>query len=296
MAGLVAARVLADHFERVSVIERDRASAEPEARKGVPQGRHIHVLLESGARVLARQFPGLFDELARNGVPSFDSSRDVRWFHHGVWKQRFASGLVMRSASRPLLEACVRERVAARPELHFIEGNEAAALSMDEDRRRVNGVRLGREGEVLAADLVVDASGRGSRTPQWLRELGLPEPEESRVDIRLGYASRIFRIPPDPARDWQMLAVYAQAPRSTRYAVVFPLEGDRWIVTLAGCLEDYPPGDESGFWRSRAGSTSPTCTRRSATPSLSRTSRPFAFPRSNAGTTSACRAFRNGSS
>jgi 2-polyprenyl-6-methoxyphenol hydroxylase-like FAD-dependent oxidoreductase len=247
MAGLLAARVLADRFDRVTVIERDRAAAEPAPRKGVPQGRHTHVLLESGARVLDRQFPGLFDELARRGVPAFDSSRDVRWFHHGVWKQQFDSGLVMRSASRPLLEACVRARVAARPEVGFIEGTEACALTIDREVRRVEGVRLGRDDRALAADLVVDASGRGSRTPQWLRDHGFPVPDETRVEINLGYASRIFRVQADAARTWRMLAVYAQAPRSTRYAVVFPIEDDRWIVTLAGCLEDYPPGDDAGF-------------------------------------------------
>lgn len=243
MAGLTAARALTDHFGRVSVVERDRSEPDPAPRKGVPQGRHIHVLLEAGARVLARQFPGLFDELAQRGAPSFDSSRDVRWFHHGVWKQRFESGLVMRSASRPLLESCVRARVAALPGVRFVEGVEAASLVAGASG--VAGVRTG--DETLAADLVVDASGRGSRTPQWLEALGYARPEESRVEIRLGYASRLYRMPAGASRDWRMLAVYAKAPQSTRYAVVFPLEGDRWIVTLAGCLGDYPPGDDAGF-------------------------------------------------
>lgn len=245
MAGLTAARVLADRFERVTVVERDRTGAEASPRKGVPQGQHTHVLLEGGARVLARLFPGLFDELTQHGVPSFDSSRDVRWFHYGVWKQRFDSGLVMRSASRPLLESCVHARVAARPEVRFVEGADAASLVPDAPGRGVGGVRIG--DETLAADLVVDASGRGSRTPQSLEALGYGRPEESRVEIRLGYASRLYRIPAQAQRDWRMLAVYAQAPRSTRYAVVFPLEGNRWIVTLAGCLADYPPGHEAGF-------------------------------------------------
>jgi len=252
MAGLLAGRVLADHFDNVAIVERDAAPATPDPRKGVPQGQHIHALFSGGANVIEKLFPGFFAELAHEGALTFDTSRDVCWFHHGVWKARVTTGITMYAQSRPFLEWHVRRRVTGHPRIDVLSQCSVVGLLPSEDKTRVTGVEIRERGgpgsqRELTADLVVDASGRGSRTPGWLQALGYQAAEESRVAIDLGYATRLYQVPPDRARDWQALLVYAKAPASTKYAIVFPIEGNRWIVTFGGCLGDYPPNDETGF-------------------------------------------------
>ena len=168
IAGLLAGRVLSDHFEHVTIIERDRITEDMEPRKGVPQGRHVHVLLKKGAFLLSELFPDLSSTLIQSSVPYLDSIEDVRWHHFGVWKARFSSNIRGYSQSRPLLEICIRDRVAARANVHFIDACEVTQLCANDDNTRVTGVQLRHQNvnhreEELAADLVVDASGRGSR-------------------------------------------------------------------------------------------------------------------------------------
>lgn len=152
--------------------------------------------------------------------------------------------------SRPFLEWHVRRRLEAHPNVAFVAGD-ATELLTDDDRRRVRGVRVRRRDgsaieEDLAADLVVETAGRGSHVPKWLDAMGYERPPEETVVIDLGYATRIYQ-PPQGSRDWQMLLVYARAPGGTRTGIVSPIEGNRWIVTLSGCLKDYPPDDDAGF-------------------------------------------------
>jgi hypothetical protein len=112
VAGLLAGRVLADHFERVTIVERDGLPAGPDVRKSVPQGRHIHVLLARGSRLLERFFPGLSDELTADGATPLDWAADVRWYNFGGWKPSFPSGLISSVGSRALIEWGIRRRVA----------------------------------------------------------------------------------------------------------------------------------------------------------------------------------------
>jgi 2-polyprenyl-6-methoxyphenol hydroxylase-like FAD-dependent oxidoreductase len=251
MAGLVAARVLAPHFERVTLIERDLLPDGPEARKGVPQIRHVHVLLKRGETIIAQYFPGVLDELRAAGSNCIDMAGDTRWFHFGDWKPRFKSGMEFYCQSRPFLEWKIRNRVAATSGVEILEGAEAKSFLTDASRSRVTGVMVARKsdadrGEALAADLVVDASGRGSRTPAWLSALGVPAPEESVIKVDIGYATALVRPPPDPARDWKALFVYMRPPQ-TRLGVIVPVENGMWMVTLVGWFGDHPPGDRQGF-------------------------------------------------
>ena len=251
MAGLLAAAALSRHFSRVTVVERDAAPPAPEHRKGVPQDQHIHVLLYSGATILEQLFPGLTEELILAGAETFDCGGDARWFHHGVWKLRQNSDVPLLAQSRPFLEWHVRRRLAAMPNVAFI-GADASELLTDVDRRRIQGVRVrlrdGSSAEVdLPAELVVESGGRGSHVPQWLEAMGYPRPQEESVVIDLGYSTRIYRRPPPSDHDWRMLLVYPKPPLGTRTGIVSPIEGDRWIVTLSGCLKDYPPADDAGF-------------------------------------------------
>src|SRR5262245_50042654 len=112
MAGLAAAAALAPLSERVTVFERDAPPPEErDPRKGVPQGRHGHILLKDGENALTETFPGLVAELETRGSCRVRFGSDLRWFHHGVWKVPYGDGPVVHMQSRPFLEAIVRQRV-----------------------------------------------------------------------------------------------------------------------------------------------------------------------------------------
>ena len=256
LAGLVAARTLVDHFDRVTVVERDSLPDGPEVRAGVPQARHVHVLLLRGAALLEERFPGLDAELAAAGAPAIDWTADMWFFNFGAWKPHVPSGLTTHACSRALLEWTVRGRVAAHPNLQFLDQTEVTGLVADPSGRRITGLRLrsrGRRGEgdgqtdrTLDADLVVNAAGRDGRTAQWLEALGYPVPRETHVNSHLGYATRVYRPPDGFGARWKSLVVAATPPES-RGAVLMPVEDGLWIVTLAGSRGDYPPTDEAGF-------------------------------------------------
>jgi 2-polyprenyl-6-methoxyphenol hydroxylase-like FAD-dependent oxidoreductase len=256
MAGLLAARVLADHYDRVTVIERDRFPTEPVFRPGVPQGRHVHVLLLRGQAILEQLFPGLQDELAALGAPLLDWTADCRLMNFAGWMPRFASGLTTHTASRLLLEWVVRQRLEAYSQIRWLEAHEAVGLVAGADASRVAGVRLrrrdaaeppdARAAEELRADLVVDASGRDSHAPEWLETLGYPRPRQTEVNAFVGYASRWYQRPADFQADWKLLLL-AATPPTFRGGVLYSTEGERWLVTLSGANRDYPPTDEEGF-------------------------------------------------
>jgi 2-polyprenyl-6-methoxyphenol hydroxylase-like FAD-dependent oxidoreductase len=240
----------------VTIVERDRFPSGPTFRKGVPQARHLHSLLVRGRLTLDRLFPGLGAELAAAGAVSLEWPADLMWLSPAGWGVRFRSGLTTYSCSRELLEWSIHRRVAATPNVRFEEASDVTGLLPNAGNRGVAGVELRRRDgprgagtgrETLAADLVVDASGRDSRAPRWLEALGYPRPRETTVNSFLGYASRYYARPSGCRPDWKGVVVQRRPPRGTRGGVVFPLEGDRWIVTLAGAARDYPPIDEADF-------------------------------------------------
>jgi 2-polyprenyl-6-methoxyphenol hydroxylase-like FAD-dependent oxidoreductase len=247
IAGLVAAGALARHFARVTLVERDRYPDAPEVRKGTPQARHVHVLLKQGEAAIERIFPGLFDELVAAGGQRVDTAGDARWHYHGGWKARFKSGIEMVSQSRALLEWKLRRRLAERANVAVVEGDVLGLLPLADGR--VPGARARRRGETavedVAADLVVDASGRGSRMPAWLEELGRSRPPESEVKVDVGYATRFYRRT-NAARDWTALLCHPKPP-DTKCGVLLPVEDGRWMLTLVGWFGDHPGGDEASF-------------------------------------------------
>lgn len=257
MAGLLAARVLSRHFERVTLIDRDRFPAEPGFRKGVPQSRHLHVLLGKGRALLDRFFPGLTDELVAAGAPLITFTEEALWQSPAGWSGRFKTDEApILCSSRELLEFTVRRRLFDSGRVRVIEECDVTGLIATPDRSTVTGVRVQsrlREGgeraaeEEIAADLVVDASGRSSHAPRWLESLGYEAPQETTINSFLGYASRIYRIPEGFDADWRILFLQPNAPATSRAAGLFPVEGNRWFVTLAGAGRDYPPTDEAGF-------------------------------------------------
>jgi 2-polyprenyl-6-methoxyphenol hydroxylase-like FAD-dependent oxidoreductase len=253
MSGLLAAQVLSRHFGEVEIVERDRLPDGPEFRNGVPQSRHAHVLLRAGLDALENLFPGFATDLRDAGAVPVEPPREMPWLNAAGWSGRFAAGLGFLSSSRELTECLVRARVRSAPNIRFVTRTDVVGL-MD-GRGRVSGVRVSardgsrpdsRQGTELAADLVVDAGGRLSKTPEWLEELGYDRPREVIINSHLAYASRIFRRP-SRNLDWKGLLIGA-TPDIPRGAAVVPLEGDRWIVGLAGYgRASRPPIDESGY-------------------------------------------------
>ncbi|MGI8553077.1 MAG: NAD(P)/FAD-dependent oxidoreductase [Dehalococcoidia bacterium] len=266
MAGLLAARVLAASMERVILVERDRFPDGPTFRAGVPQSRHAHLLLERGRRVLDRLFPGFTTELLSAGAVPIDFPADVLWLSTAGWAERFHTGRRLLSASRELIEWTVRRRVTALPNVQVREHSDVVDLIAGANRNTVGGVRLrergasaasGGAGSILPANLVVDASGRDSHAAPWLEALGYGRTEETRINAHVGYASRLYAPPVGIEIDWKMLFLQGTPPEGTRGAVLLPLEGGRWLVTLGGVNEDYPPTDEGGFLSWTQGLRSP---------------------------------------
>jgi 2-polyprenyl-6-methoxyphenol hydroxylase-like FAD-dependent oxidoreductase len=203
LAGLLAARVLVDAYAHVTVIDRDQLPETSMHRRGIPHGRHVHALLARGQQALEELLPGLTAELVAHGAPAGDVLANARWYLSGHRLRQAHTGLVALCASRPFLEGHVRARVRALPNVEFLDSCDVVGLAATPDGRRVTGVRMLRradgsaEEELVGADLVVDATGRGSRTPVWLQALGYARPAEEQVRIGLGYATRTYRLPPD---------------------------------------------------------------------------------------------------
>jgi 2-polyprenyl-6-methoxyphenol hydroxylase-like FAD-dependent oxidoreductase len=254
MAGLLAARALSIHFAQVTVVERDELIDDASPRKGVPQGRHAHALLCRGQQIMADYFPGLFDELEAEGAQRIDMGAQAAWLHFGVWKARHPSGLTSYYQTRPFLESRVLRRVKRLPNVRFIRGDVVSLLSGSQGAV-VSGVRVRARGVAdtdasesdITANLVVDTSGRGSHTPVWLQSLGYAPPRETAVRIDGGYATRIYRRPQGVPSDRQVMILYPRPPHTARIGYIFPIEGERWLVTLGSRLADYPPVDPEGY-------------------------------------------------
>lgn len=297
IAGLFSARVLADHFDRVTLIERDLLPGGPVFRPGVAQARHVHVLWTRGREIAELLFPGLEKSLVAAGAEEVRVPADLLWLSAAGWRERFdAAGLI--TMGRPLLDHAIRERLTgaltgsgqgpARP-VDVLDGHEVTGLlpsgadvagvllraggtpraaagretgprTRPGDPGAAEEHRAGRPeraDSALRADLVVDATGRRSRAPAWLSALGYPAPPETRVDPLLGYASRLYAIPPGFDPGWKALYLQADPPATRRTGGLFPQEGGRWICSLSGAGRDHAPTDEAGFLDFARGLRSP---------------------------------------
>lgn len=249
MAGLLAARALAGHFDRVTVVDRDRLPDEARYRDGVPQSRHLHGLLRRGLVELEGLYPGIEAELVEAGGLPLSGPDFLRLSAFG-WGERFESpGLI--AASRELIEWSVRRRTLADPKVTVLDGHEVEGLIPSSGGTIVTGVELRRRPGgatcLLLGDLVVDATGRNSNAPKWLNDLGCGEPRETVINSFLGYATCTYHIPAGFAADWKILMVGDKPPAMGRAAILAPIEGGRWMLTLAGYARDYPPTDREGF-------------------------------------------------
>ena len=248
MAGLLAARALADFYGTVTLVERDVFPVSDIPRKGVPQGRHAHGLLARGRNVIERFLPGWTDEVVASGGVRGDIAGDVNWVGHGVTIKSAPSDLIGLLASRPVLEGHVRRRLLALPNVRAIENCAVQGLIAGADNAAIKGVRVkaGNIEEIIEADLVVDASGRGSLSPAWLESLGYIRPEEERIEIGIGYTTRIYRRRPGDLNGKLAVVVAGSGPNWRNGAVLYQTE-DRWIVSIGGFFGDHAPDDEPLF-------------------------------------------------
>ncbi|MBT2375340.1 FAD-dependent oxidoreductase [Pseudomonas fluorescens] len=256
IAGLVAARVLSEHFQRVTILERDLIDEGMACRKGTPGASHSHGLTSKGARALESIFPGIKNELKIAGSVVFDHAQGI--------SSRVPSGQIpfstvgqpMQFFTRPLLESLIRRRVIATPRVHLRDGTRVTGLRTDAAGEQIIGVNamrhsagdakdIGMEQPIsISADFVIDASGRFSRLTRWLRDMGYTVPDDHVVDAGVIYTTCIFK---GPDREWEGIYHFSEAPHATRGAYVLRTEKKEWLVTLSGALRDKPPVNEQGF-------------------------------------------------
>jgi 2-polyprenyl-6-methoxyphenol hydroxylase-like FAD-dependent oxidoreductase len=251
IGGVVAARVLADRFDEVTILERDGLPSEAIPRKGVPHGRHAHGLLARGREALEELFPGLTEELVAAGAVPGDILAESSWFNHGVYLASGPSGLEGILMSRPMLEAHVRRKLLRDVRVRALEGVRVNGLVADEGNHRVVGVRLaeplpGEDEAMLRADLVVDSSGRNAQSREWLEALGYAKPAEETIGVDIAYTTRMLRRRPGQLRGKKVVLIAADAPL-WRFGVALAIENDRWIVTLGGYFGDMPATNERAY-------------------------------------------------
>jgi 2-polyprenyl-6-methoxyphenol hydroxylase-like FAD-dependent oxidoreductase len=243
IAGLCAARVLSDFYDRVTIFERDELPDIPANRAAVPQGRHLHLLMPRGAVELDALFPGLLDGMVAAGVPMLVNRPDCIYF--GAAGHVLGTGQTLRDEfsayvpSRPHLEWQIRRRVADIANVDMVRRN-VAEPRFDAARQRVSGVLVdSTDGEFVAADLVVDAAGRGTRLPVWLTQWGYERPREDTVDVGIGYASHHFRLPEGLIAE--RVVVNGASREQPLGLGMLGYEDGTWVLTTFGVAKVEPP-------------------------------------------------------
>ncbi|MBT2697488.1 FAD-dependent monooxygenase [Bacillus sp. ISL-40] len=250
IAGLLAARILSDFFKEVLILEKDHMNEKDFTRTGVPQGAHGHALLKSGEEILNDLFPGIVDELIADGSVKSDFASELAWNHHGCWKVKYQAGMSIIQQSRPFLEWHIHRRLEMIPNINFLYGAKVKKLLISSESTSIVGVEIQNDGEAaisLKADLVVDATGARSSLSNWLRQLGFDAPQKTEVKVNLFYASRIYSSLSSINNDWGSLLVYPNPPKQTHGGGIFPIENQRWMVTLLGYGVESPPSTEEEF-------------------------------------------------
>ncbi len=253
IAGMLAARILADHFECVTIIARDTLPDSPEPRKGAPQTAHVHVLLQRGLLIMQQLFPQLDDALTQAGALSVNWTRDLVTFTPAGWSPRFDSQYTTRTCSRGLLEQILRRQVAMRKNIVIQPRCEAIEPLVSETRSAFTGLKVHYRDRSenatvdLAADLVVDASGRTSKALDWITALGYVAPPETMINAHVGYATRVYCRPPNFNADWKSMLVRSRPPFGLRGGLIYPIENDQWMVNVAGAGDERPSTDEALF-------------------------------------------------
>ncbi|XSG76049.1 FAD-dependent oxidoreductase [Herpetosiphon llansteffanensis] len=248
ISGLATAHILSHYFAQVTIIERDRLPESIEVRAGLPQARHLHLLLMRGAHELERLFPGIGQALVAQGAQDIDLMHDYRYLMAGGWAKPHQSTHRTISASRPLYDWVLLQRLRQNPKIRI--ESQTDVLGLVGDLRHVRGINTKRRDtgveQQFLAEMIVDCSGRSSKLDQWLQALGSPQVPETSVASNIGYCSRIYAKPAG-WNEWKGLFVRQQPLVNPRGAILTEIEGERWIVTCGGFNQAKPPLEE-GEW------------------------------------------------
>jgi flavin-dependent dehydrogenase len=249
IAGMISAQVLSKYFDTVTIIEKDRIES-LETRNGTPQANHIHTLLVRGKKVFAEIFPEFEKDMMESGALNLDFIFDGQYFVDGYWTPRFTSGLDSYFSSRILLEFTIRKQIRKNNKIKFMQGMFVTGLVSE--NKRIMGVKT-KTGtdfsseEILHGDIIVDASGRNSNTPEWLQDIGYSKPEETHVESNIGYATRCYKIPKEFKDLRQFIVILNHPPVQPKMGGILPIEEGKWKVTMYSIGRDMPSTSETEF-------------------------------------------------
>jgi 2-polyprenyl-6-methoxyphenol hydroxylase-like FAD-dependent oxidoreductase len=258
MTGLIFAQALAQHADTVSILDHDELPEGPAYRRGAVQMSHTHFMLHRGREIYEDYFPGLVDECTGPKTGPSDMGQDFLWHQYGTWKPRIEAGVLMWPVDRAELEWAVRQRVGDLDNVQIVPNRKAVDLAWANDQT-VGGVTVESDTgeEEWPAELVVDAMGRGTRTPRILEErLNTPVPSQS-YEPRVAYTTVDVTEPALPDRDWRGVLLMPDSFDSKKLGVTYPIGADRFRVTLGGWCGQEVPMSESGYLEFAADLASP---------------------------------------
>lgn len=243
VAGLMAAAAASATFDEVTVIDRDVLPDSPEPRTGVPQSTQVHVILPLGLDRMEELLPGIRQAFIDRGCLEFDQLAQVPMLGETAWKVRVHSANAV-AFRRPLFELVIREHVRALGNVSIRHGS-VRGVTLTDDKSRVTGLAL-RDGTELDADFVIDASGRRTRTPVWLRDAGFQGPTEVQANAYMGYSTQFVKIP-DSALDGILGLIAHPEPGHLKGGILLPADNGVHSLSAVGMMRDYPPRDREGF-------------------------------------------------
>lgn len=262
IAGLLAARVLCGHFKEVIIIEKDKYPSQAGPRNGIPQSNHIHVLLIKGKEILLKLFPDLERKLVAKGAQIVNLTNDVNYYVGTGYSIKFESNLTTIACTRQLLEHEIRNEIIENfPNVNLLENTRATGLVVERDKKTGLSICKGvtvistdtNSEKTIMGDLVVDTSGRESKTSEWLEHLGYGKPKETVVNSYIGYSTCWFK----PTGQQTSFAaenapikptiILTSPPLNPYMGVIYPVEDSSWLVGILGIGKNYPPTDNQGF-------------------------------------------------
>ncbi|MDE1804261.1 MAG: FAD-dependent monooxygenase [Candidatus Micrarchaeota archaeon] len=245
IAGLFAARILKDYFDKVIVIDKDTLHTLPLIRKHVPQANHVHIFLAKGQQITNQLFPGFGKQLKAENSPVIKFGSSTGWLTRAGWVKEFSPTIDIFSCSRAFLEWKLRYLLKST---HIEFQDNAEVLGFVHSGASITGlkIKLQRESKekVIQADFFVDATGRSSITPKWLNQIGFAEPKETVINAYVGYASRIYERIENIGGKWNAIYIQPAPPEDLKGGGIVPIEGGKSIVTLIGMGKNYPPTNE----------------------------------------------------
>ncbi|KQB52012.1 hypothetical protein AQS70_16005 [Pseudomonas endophytica] len=245
LTGCLVAQVLSSHFNEVVILEKDQFDCTPTPRKGVPQENHLHIVLKQGMDSIEAIFPGISDSLSAQGGVTVNLGHGLRWYQAGQWKAPYTSKLSSVLFSRALLDTTIRQRILNNPSIQVKRRVRVNAFIIEGSR--VEGVRFNDQGadQSLHCDLVVDCSGAGSKTAEWLNTAGFDRVENSTLKKQIRYSSALYRS--ESPLEKKAIVIWDTGSHKHNVGLLFPIEKDTWIVSTGGCFDSNPTADKNTF-------------------------------------------------